>query len=219
MCFGGGGDGGDAGGGEVLAKDATGVTRATGVRGGRGDRGGRAEAAGLHNALDQIQGVPRTQGEGMNRGEIAPGATFKQASWLVGRMFGDTRSDQDASNDRKSSAARERGDETFVDAMGNTRSVTGYTRNFSPPTAGSLLDFNQPPSTGSIAGTIASTLIGGLPGLAAGQIVKGGVNYLGQSIRMSTGSRPVGARTSARYSKSETERLGSLPLGFFTKAQ
>lgn len=176
MCFGGGGgDGGDAGGGEVLAEDSTGVTRATGVRGGRGDRGGRAEAAGLHNALDQIQGAPRTQGEGMNRGEIAPGATFNQLS-----LFGDTRSDQDAINDRKSGEARARGLETFVDAAGNTRSVANYSRNFSSPTPGSMLaEANTAPDVYTALGAVASLMAPGLKGTLLGQTVNRGGRAIG----------------------------------------
>jgi hypothetical protein len=149
----------------MATNPAIGTYKASGVRGGRGDIGGRAEAYG---APADPTGT---------RGEVAAGATFNSMRSWSGRVFGETRSDQDIANDQAVSNALEEGRSTFTTARGRQASVAGYSRGRSPPTPGSLLDqVNQPPTVGGAVGLGVSTLIGGPLGFVAGRAARGVVN-------------------------------------------
>ena len=167
MCMGGGdgnGDGSDAD-PTTVQHSVIGPYQASGVRGGRGDIGGRAEAFGT--PVDPTG----------TRGEVAEGATFNNMRSWHGRMFGDTRSDQQIANDIAVTEALEANRSTFTTARGRQASVASYDRGRSPPTPGSLLDqVNQPPTVGGAVGLGVSTLIGGPLGFIAGRAARGVVN-------------------------------------------
>jgi hypothetical protein len=104
--------------------------------------------------------------------------TYKSADSALGRMIGDNRSDQQMENDRRQTAALERGDDTFEKVEGGRGSVRGY-RDLVAPTRGSVMaNLNERPSVGTILGGAASLLTPGpFPvGTLVGQGVKYGVN-------------------------------------------
>ncbi len=111
-------------------------------------------------------------------GQSMRAGTFKNANSWLGRWEGDNRSDQDIENDRRQTAALERGDETFEMVQGGRGKTAGY-REGIPYQAGGFWDrLNQPPTIGGIAGFATSTLVGGPVGFVAGQGVRSGVNTL-----------------------------------------
>ena len=108
---------------------------------------------------------------------MRPG-TFNAANSMLGRFTGDNRSDQQIENDRRQTAAIERGDKTFEKVEGGIGQSSGYRDLVAPQAGGLLANLNSPPTVGGIAGFGASRLIGGPVGFVAGQAVRMGVNTL-----------------------------------------
>lgn len=116
--------------------------------------------------------------------------SYTAAMGTVGNFMGETRSDQDIENDRAVTEALERGEDKFVDAFGRTQNVANYSRDFSPPTPGSLMARAADPNigVGDVLGMGVSSLVGGVPGMIAGQIVGRSFTsaFPSTSARMST---------------------------------
>ncbi len=103
--------------------------------------------------------------------------TYEHAtsSWI-----GDSRSDEQISDDVAVTAAMERGADTYKDSKGYSRSVADYSRDFSPPAPGSLLaEANTAPDVYTALGAVASLMAPGLKGTLLGQTVNRGGRAIG----------------------------------------
>ena len=120
---------------------------------------------------------------------MRPG-TFKAANSTVGRFVGENRSDQEIKNDQAVTDALERGDKDFVEAGGRTRSVAGYSRDSYMSDPDSLLGRMNDPRVGlgDVLGMGVRAAVGGLPGLAVGQVAGRAFTSMfpSTSTRMST---------------------------------
>ena len=174
MC--GGGDGGGDGGGEGSDLGPAGWTADGELSDGRG-----------HSTSGSNFGAAPSGSVSGNFDDADPyGATYNNADSTIGRWMGSTRSDQAIANDRAVTDAMGRGDNTFINDRGKSQTVSSYSRSASPPTAGSFLaNMNSAPTISGFLGAAASMLVGGIPGIVAGQAVsKAGSYMLGNSDKL-----------------------------------
>ena len=123
-------------------------------------------------------------------GEEAGGErqTYRTAMGPIGQFMGGQESDQDYENDRRVGDALrgdldpETGERMFTNVnTGRRQSVGSYSRESSGVRPGSVLaNISSGPSLGTLLGAGVSMVVGGIPGIVAGQMAKRGYNtFLG----------------------------------------